>query len=819
MPKASPIQNSFNAGEFSPAMDGRVDLGKYAAACKQLVNFIPMVQGPARRRSGTRFVEKVKDSSDRTWFIRFEFSETQAYILEFGDQYIRFYTNHGRVKIATPSSWATSTAYKVGDLVAQNGTNYYCKKAHTSGTFSTDLSAGKWYALTGSIYEIPSPYTAADLTNANGTLRLRTVQSGDVIYIVHPSYAPQKLARFGATNWTIAPVEFVGGPFLDIDPDETRTVYASAQTGSVTLTASAAMFTSSDVGSLFLIEEEDLSAIKPWDSGQELSTSTSTAAGPNVFGILRRSDGKTYKCVTSAAAPAKSPPNVIRTGGVKPIHTRGVASDGDGAAKAPATSDPTVYREGVDWEFQDPGYGWVKITGFTSSTSVTATVLSSLPSGVVGSSNTTNRWAFGRWSATRGWPSQVAFFRERLTFSTGQILNFSVAGDFENFSARNESGEIASDQAITIEVASDTVNTVEWLAPSDGLLIGTAGGEFLCKELTTDEPFGPGNVKIAQQSTYGSKSVIPLQVGESVLFVQRSGRKLRELQYEFSSDKFKSSDLTVLAEHITNGGLVDIVYQQEPHSVVWATRSDGLLLGFTFNREQDVLGWHRHPIGGNGFVECMETIPNPNGNQDDLWMIVKRTINGNTIRCIEYLEQDFTEESDIEDAFFVDSGLTYDGSPATTISGLDHLEGEEVAVLVDGAAHPPRTVSSGSITLQRPGSIVHVGLPYTTTLQPMRIEAGAADGTAQGKTKRINKLVIRFLATVGARAGADGQLDEIQFRKPSDPMDQALQPFTGDKILEFPGNYDFDGYIIIQQPQPLPMTVVAIMPQVVTQDR
>jgi hypothetical protein len=244
------------------------------------------------------------------------------------------------------------------------------------------------------------------------------------------------------------------------------------------------------------------------------------------------------------------------------------------------------------------------------------------------------------------------------------------------------------------------------------------------------------------------------------------------------------------------------------------------LLGFTFNREQDVLGWHRHPLGGEGIVECMETIPSPTAGQDDLWMIVRRTVNGQTKRYIEYLTPDFTDESSIVDAFFVDCGLTYNGSPATTISGLNHLEGAEVAILADGATHPPRTVTGGSITLQREATKVHVGYPYQTLMQTMRLEAGAADGTAQGKTKRITKAVIRFLATVGARAGADpSQLDEIQFRSPSNPMDQAVPPFTGDKLIEWPGSYDFEGYIYISQPQPLPMTVVAIMPQVHTQDR
>ena len=772
MAKASPIQANFNAGEFAPSLEGRIDFPKYNNGCKRLENFIPMIQGPARRRSGTRFVREVKNSNDRTWLIRFEFAETDSYILEFGDQYIRFYTNDG--------------------VVLDNG----------------------------SPYEISTPYTAADLTTSIGTLRLRMVQSADVIYIVHPDYPPKKLSRFGPTNWTLTDIEFKGGPFLDIDPDETIEVYASGNTGTVTLTASSGIFASTDVGSLILLEEEDLSAIKPWASGQELSTSSSGSSGSNVFGILRRSEGKTYKCVTSDQAPASDPPSVIRTGGDRPVHTSGVASDGDGEPKQPDDSDPTVYREGVEWEFLDPGYGWARITGYTSATQVTAEVVSRFPNGVVGSSNKTTRWAFSRWSATRGYPGHVGFFRERLTFATNQILNFSVAGDFENFAARNPSGEIAPDQAITIEIASDTVNEVQWMVPSDGLLIGTAGGEFVCSELTTDEVFGPGNVKIAEQSQYGSRSVIPVRVGTAVLFVQRAGRKLRELQYEFANDRFASTDLTVLSEHITETGITDLVFQQEPHSIVWGCKADGELIGFTFNRNQDVLGWHRHPLGGDAVVECLEVIPSPQGTQDDLWMIVRRTINGQTKRYIERLEEDFIESTDIEDAFFVDSGLSYNGSPTDTLSGLSHLEGEEVAVLADGSAHPRVTVESGSITLQREASVVHVGLPYESLLQTMRIEAGAEDGTAQGKTKRITKAVFRFLSTVGAKAGDSvDNLDEIQFRRPSDPMDQAIQPFTGDKLVEWPGSYDFDGYLIVKQDQPLPMTVLAIMPQVLTQDR
>jgi len=893
MPKASPILAAFNAGELSPYLDGRVDLNKYTSGCKKLRNFIPTVQGPAMRRSGTRFVNEVKSSANRTWLVRFEFSETQAYILEFGNQYIRFYTNHGVV-----------------------------------------LSGG-------SPYEISSPYTTAALSNANGTLRLRFVQSGDVVYIVHPSYAPRKLSRFGPVNWTLTEIDFKGGPFLDIDPDETATVYASAATGTVTITASSPIFSSADVGTTFYIEAKDGGGIEPWESQKDFGINV------NPFGERRRSDGKIYRCTTNAAPPTGE---TYYTGSTRPTHTSGSYIDGSGTISG-TSADGIV---GVEWTYESLDFGIVKITGFTSATQVTAQVQTTLPFNVVfspagsaqaiasisnaygsvrvsmtghgytsgdtvnasvtasydytynddsvacggtggtlngttnettsgtytiyvidantfdvvgfpypstinidyqyqddpgsgcqlvdatatgtfnafvsgtvtklasgSSSNTTNRWAFSRWSSIRGYPSQVAFFRERLVFATNQTIDMSVAADFENFSDKNTAGEVSADMAIAIDVSSDTVNTIEWLSPSDGLLIGTAGGEFVCGEVTTDEPLGPGNVKITQQSLFGSKSVIPVQIGDAVIFVQRSGKKVRELMYEFGSNGYKSTDLTVLAEHVTGAnGITDIAYQQEPHSILWCVRADGVLVGFTYNKEQDVLGWHPHEIGGNGIVECIETIPNPNGTQDDLWMIVRRTINGQTKRYIEYLEADFPRDGDLKYAFFVDSGLSYDGAPVSSVSGLNHLEGQTVAVLVNGAAHPNRVVTGGSISLQVAGSVIHAGLPFNSVLQTMRLEAGAGDGTAQGKTKRITKAVLRFLSTLGAKAGPDeNNLDMIQFRSPPNPMDQHPPLFTGDQMVEWSGGYDFDGYLTVVQDQPLPMTLVAIMPQVHTQDR
>lgn len=765
MPKASPLRSSFNAGELSPLMAGRTDVNKYAAGCETLTNFIPAVQGPAVRRAGTRYVTEVSNSANRTWLATFEFNTSQAYVLEFGDYYIRFYTNHGQL---------------------QSG---------------------------GVPYELATPYPVAALTDAaDGTFTLSMVQSGDVIYIAHPSYPLQKLSRYGNTYWTIGAANLVNGPFKTQNIDRTITVYASATTGSVTLTANSSIFTSAMVGSYVYLEPADLSSVKPWSPGQEYTT--------NPYGLYRRSDGKTYICTTNGTPTSGK---VWRTGPNKPIHTYGTQADDD----YHSISGTTCERQGIDWLFVDSGYGYAKITGFSSGTSVTATVMGNnpLPAGVVGSGNATFRWALAAFSGQEGYPGKVTFFRERLTLSKGQQLFFSCAGDFENFAAKDDSGQIVADRSIQITISSDEVNTVQWLVPTQALLIGTAGGEFACMENTTSEAFSPGNVKIEQQTSEGSRSVAPVRVGYSTLFVQRSGRKVKEAAYNFQQNGYVTNDLTTLSEHITRGGIVQTAWHKEPYVAMWAARGDGYLLGFTFNKEQDVVGWNKHLIGGsfggsNAVVESVAVIPGPNRDRDDLWLIVKRTINGVTKRYVEYLEREYQDGDAQSSCFYVDSGATYSGSPATTISGLGYLEGQTVQVLTDGAAHPDRVVTSGAITLQYPGSVINVGLPCPAKLRATRLEAGAGDGTAQGKSKRITKAVIRFYNTLGAKAGPDmNTLDTIEFRTGSDRMDQAPPLFTGDKLIDWPGGYDFDGFVMVVQDQPLPMTVVAIMPQLHTFDR
>jgi hypothetical protein len=307
------------------------------------------------------------------------------------------------------------------------------------------------------------------------------------------------------------------------------------------------------------------------------------------------------------------------------------------------------------------------------------------------------------------------------------------------------------------------------------------------------------------------------------MFLQRAKRKIRELTYSFDFDSYVAPDMTILAENVTESGIKELSYQQEPESIIWGAREDGKLIGLTYQRAEDVVGWHLHELGGSfgsdsfGHVENLATIPG-DADEDDLYMVVKRNINGTTRRYVEYLNN-YDYGTNIADAFFVDSGLSYNGSATTTISGLDHLEGETVAILADGATHPDKTVSNGSITLDRSSTKVSVGLGYTSLLQTMRIEAGAAEGVAQGQTKRIHDVTIRLLASVGVEIGSDlYNMERIPFRSSANPMDVAIPPFTGDKQVEFRGDFETDGYIYVRQTQPLPINIIGIYPRVTTNE-
>jgi hypothetical protein len=276
------------------------------------------------------------------------------------------------------------------------------------------------------------------------------------------------------------------------------------------------------------------------------------------------------------------------------------------------------------------------------------------------------------------------------------------------------------------------------------------------------------------------------------------------MQYRIEAEGYQSPDMTPFAEHITAPYITDVAYQQEPWAVLWCVRNDGVLLGCTYNTEQDVIAWHRHPLV-DAFVECVETIPAPSSFRDDLWMIVRYTLAGVTKRYVLLLTEEATDETLQSDWWYVDAGVMQQGSPFTVVTGLGHLEGKTVAVLANGALHPPREVISGQITLQAAATQVIAGMPITAVLQTTEIQH-------DGRIKRINRAVIQVLRTLSAKAGPDPEnVETIRYRPGTTPMGSPPPAYSGMFEIEWPADYDRQQRLTVVQEAPMPVTVVALI--------
>ena len=794
MARVSSIVTNFRAGELSPRLEGRIDLQKYNEAAQTLQNMLVFPQGGTTRRPGTKFAGRSKDGG-KVRLINFEFSDEQAYVLEFGVNYIRFFKDGGilteAVKNITGITKANpavvtsnSHGFSNGDRVFISGvvgmtqvnnleftvagatTNTFQLSGVDSSAYTTYSSGG----TVGKIVEVTTTYSITDIFEINHA------QSADVLYLAHKDHEPAKLTRTTATSFTLSDIAFVDGPYLDENLTDT-TLYASSDTGTITITASASLFTSADVGRLIRFREVLEVTYDEW--------AASTSYANNEF---VRYDGHVYKQVTGSTQTSGNTP---------PVHTSGTETYG-----------------AIDWEYRHDDTGYAKITVFTSATVVTAVVqeddggISVLPHNVVGSSNATKKWSLGAFDGDQGFPRAVAFYEERLYFAgtTGQPQSIfgSVTADFENHTPGTE-----DDKAVNITIASDQVNVIKHLLPARFLQVLTTSSEFTLSGGTGTTPVTPTNINVLRETTFGSSDIRPLRAGNSTILIQKGLEKVKEITFDLDTDGLLGVDLSILADHLPRGGLTDMIWQQEPELILWFVHSDGGLIGLTYDRANGAVGWHDHDLGGSGIVESITAIPS--GAEDQVYLSVKRTINGATVRHIETLTTiDFGD--DVGDAFYVDSGLTYSGSATTTITGLNHLEGETVAILADGAAHADKTVSGGSITLDRSSSKVHVGYSYSSIVETLRMEAGADDGIAQGKIKRIHGVTARFFKSVGAEIGPDvNNLDRLPFRDSSMDMDTAIPLFSGDKEIFFPSGYDNDARVVIRQNQPLPMTVLAIV--------
>mgnify|MGYP006366807761 CR=1 FL=1 len=439
--------------------------------------------------------------------------------------------------------------------------------------------------------------------------------------------------------------------------------------------------------------------------------------------------------------------------------------------------------------------GIAKITGFTSTTIVTGIIKQELTSTTAAPADAWSLHA-PAWSVSRGYPRSGTLYEQRLVAGGSptfpQTIWGSVTGAYLDF----QQG-VNDDDAFAFKIASDSTNPIRFLAGGTSLIALTSGGEFTVQG-GLEKPLAPTNAQIKPRRNHGCAAVRPVRVLDSEMFVQRAGRKLRALGDVDGLDKWGAPDLSVLSEHLTDSGIVDMCWQQEPDSIIWLVRADGKLASVTYDRDQDVTAWALHDLGGT--VESIACIPTT--TSDQVWIVIKRTIDGADVRYIERLSLDVRS----------DSAVVATGSSATVWSGLDHLEGEDVDVVANGYYAGRYTVASGSITLDRAATSVVIGLPYTSTIELLPPEIQTGMGSASGHAMSVSEVSVRFHETTGCKVQASGSTaDELTFRQTGDDvLDQAPALFSGIKRIECLGWERGDAPLILSQDLPMPWHVLSV---------
>jgi len=927
------IQSSLAGGEVSEAIGARVDIGKYKSSLSKCENFFVQVHGGVATRPGLQFIGQVKDSTKTVRLIPFAFNTEQTYILEFGDYYMRVYKDGGQVlesatvknisaiTKANPTVITTSTTHGLttGDsvflqsvggmtevtnrtfqVVVLSTTTFSLKELEHSTTATINSSAFTTYTSGGTVskvFELTTPYPQDVLYDLN------YVQSADTMTIVHPLYPPKEIFRTDHDAWTFNDITF--------SP-------AQAFPRSVTVT--------------------------PNTTGSEEHKYTVTAVNSDTSEESLRGTSGTFSVqfVTQAnpAVLTTTAPHGLSTGDNFHLESiTGMVELNNRRFRAGTVTSTTIELEDINFNQVDSsgytGYGsggslligFIKIANgadpidntlnWSAAANAESYNIYRDKNGIYGFIGRTEDTTFtdknmepdlddtppktrNPFAATTEYPSAVAYFQQRRVFANSdkhpQRLFMTQTGNQNNFAT---SSPARDDDAIIATIASTKVNEIRHLVPMSDMVVLTSGGEWLVEGI--DNVITPSGIQITPQSFFGATKLPPLLSGDVALFVQ-PGQNVRDLGYRYEVDSYSGNDVSILARHLLDyNTLVDWTYAPAPYSIVWCVRDDGLMLGLTYLREQEVFAWHRHTTKGK-----FKSVASIKENDiDATYCLVERVINGDTVRYIErFKERDFKT---IQDAFFVDAGSTYD-SPVTitnytqanpvvittgsahgltngdtvdiwdvykhdptttegfslsdelqgngytcanvtsttfelqlnganvngtafseyhnggtarkaitTISGLWHLEGETITGVANGYVMPPKTVTNGSITLTSPASRIHLGIGYVAEVETLRLNVAGAEGASaiQGAAKKIGRLTVRAERSLGMYAGPDRQhLKEAKFGMPA-LYGQPLAMLQGDKDLTLSPSWNKDGRVIIQQRDPLPLTILSIIPDVV----
>lgn len=721
--------------------------------------------------------------------------------------------------------------------------------------------------LTNAPLELTSPYAAADVS------ALRITQSADVMYLFHADYAPYKIERRGDRAWSIVKVFFEDGPYLDVNPDTDLTAYSLVNNG--TFEGGIQDWTSTPVSTVINFDHDNnrveflagsgagyisqlISGHPKWASGKECIVHVQTIGVSDRCDVLIGSaandssdlnannitTGWTSYSATPADATYITLKGTIAAAGPLGFGACYVYNTRARLLKASASAIGSITVTALD-EFKpflttDVGRmlrlehvgrepGWGIITAVATNQSATVWMYRKAASTVA-----TETWQFGAWSDSTGFPKTGLLYQQRLfaanTENQPQTIWASQSQDFENMRPDSfvDTSTAQDDDALNFTLAASRVSPINWMTGSRKLILGTGTGQWAVS--SKGAVLTPSDFAAEEQSSVKGADQAAVQIDTVGLFTHRSQRGIFDIGFNYEIDGFSAADVTVLARHITRGKVAQIVYQEEPFSQLWARLEDGTMACMAYKRSQNVIGWTPERIAGTGaVVESLAVIPGAAGSgqaysskdRDELWMIVRRTVNGATVRHIEVMEgyyegpyrHDYLDREAYRmavrdaqvDAVCLDSCVTYSGSSTTTITGLDHLEGETVAVVANGKQLGDEVVASGSITIDSAGTKVHVGLPYVWRYKSSKLPYGARTGSSVGLTKNIAGLNLALLDAAGFYYAVDidrkgptpPTLYAKTFAEEQDSASTVTPLFTGETEITQEGGFAQDPRIIL----------------------
>lgn len=616
--------------------------------------------------------------------------------------------------------------------------------------------------------ELVSPYAHTILD------RLDYVQGADTMFIFCNTVSVYRLRRITNTEWSLAPAPFVTKPFDEkgIDFLTLFTIDNPAVGAVRTVTAAEPAFLAADVGR------------EIWSGG-----------GVAKITAVTSSTVATVEVTNAFSAPTR--PTWSLKGSPQTTNTLSAAT--------PVGASVSMTLGVAGWRATDVGK-FVKINGgllevvtYTSPTAASG-VIRSAPTSAVASP--ANAWSLEAsvWNDIDGYPATGTLYEQRLALGGSpnfpQTIWESRTGEYLNFELGTK-----DDDAISYNLSSDQINPILHIGQINALIPLTYGGEFTVSG-GVEKAITPTNIRAKNPSVYGCNKVRPVRIGNELYFMQRAGRKLRAMAYKYDSDTFGSPDMSVLSEHATKSGIIDMAYQQEPESILYLVRADGVLATMTVDRDQDVIGWARQIT--DGAFESVASIPTENGDQ--VWAVVRRTINGQNVRYIERFATDLR----------VDSGVNATSVGGSKVwGGLAHLEGKSVDIVADGVVMQQQVVTGGQVTIPRNAFSTSIGLNFKTRIKTLTPEVTGNVGSAQGNSMRIGEISLRFLDTIGCKI--NGQT--VSFRSTGEGvLDKATGLFTGVKRMEKLGWERGQATLDITQDQPLPFHLLNVIKKITIND-